>query len=102
MRASSKIMPKKDSPLLVGEGGTKPVNIRLPSLSKYSSSVLGPRLPGARTSVKITPKPVTVAGAAGLGPGTGLAPGTKNKPSVILLPTGVNRRDGLKVLKTEP
>ena len=28
-----------------------------------------------------------------------MVPGIKNKPSVILLPTGVNNRDGLKVLK---
>ncbi len=28
-----------------------------------------------------------------------LVPGIKNKPSVMLLPTGVNNRDGLKVLK---
>jgi hypothetical protein len=31
-----------------------------------------------------------------------LVPGKKNKASVILLPTGVNNRDGLKVLKVVP
>ena len=31
-----------------------------------------------------------------------LVPGTKNKASVMLLPTGVNRRNGLKVLKMVP
>ena len=29
-------------------------------------------------------------------------PGTKNHASVMLLPTGVNRRNGLKVLKMSP
>ena len=43
--------------------------------------------------MKTAPKPLTVAGVAPL------VPGTKNKPSVMLLPTGVNRRNGLKVLK---
>ena len=45
------------------------------------------------TSVKTAPKPRTVAGTAPL------LPGKKNEPSVMLLPTGVNNRDGLKVLK---
>jgi hypothetical protein len=31
-----------------------------------------------------------------------LVPGTKNKASVMLLPTGVNNRNGLKVLKMVP
>jgi hypothetical protein len=51
---------------------------------------------GSSTSVKTAPKPVT---AAGIG---GSLPGTKNKPSVMRLPTGVNRRRGLKVLKMSP
>jgi hypothetical protein len=45
--------------------------------------------------VKTAPKPLTVAGGLGIPMGTG----TKNKASVMLLPTGVNNRDGLKVLK---
>ena len=45
------------------------------------------------TSVKTTPKPPTVAGT------TPSLPGRKNRPSVTLLPTGTNRRSGLKVLK---
>ena len=40
--------------------------------------------------MKTAPKPVTVAGEAPL------VPGTKNEPSVMLLPTEVNNRDGLK------
>ena len=31
-----------------------------------------------------------------------LVPGMKNEPSVTLLPTGVNSRDGLKVVKMLP
>ena len=77
-------------------GRDKTANIRLPSRSKYSISVLalcGLPPSGRSTSVKTTPKPVTVAGEAPL------VPGTKNEPSVTLLPTGVNNRDGLKVVK---
>jgi hypothetical protein len=43
--------------------------------------------------VKTAPKPLTVARTVPL------VPGMKNKPSVMLLPTGVNNRDGLKILK---
>ena len=48
---------------------------------------------GSSTSVKTAPKPLTIAGVAPL------VPGTKNKPSVIRLSTGVNRRGALNVLK---
>jgi hypothetical protein len=43
--------------------------------------------------VKTAPKPLTVAGVPPL------VPGIKNKHSVMLLPTGANNREGLKVLK---
>ena len=50
----------------------------------------------AEGSVKTAPKPLTVAGTAPL------PPGMKKTASVMLLPTGVNNRDGLKVLKIVP
>ena len=106
MRASSKRMPKKERLASPGEAGTKLLNINMPSRSKYSIRVLAPRgfarLPrgpipsDSSTSVKTAPKPRTVAGVAPL------VPGTKNKASVRLLPTGVNRRKGLKVPKVAP
>src|SRR5439155_18595464 len=102
IRASSNTMPKKDKLPSPGEAGTKLLNSNLPSAPKYSMSVLAWRLPffppgplpsGRSTSVKTAPKPLTVAGWRPL------VPGMKNTPSVMLLPTGVNNRDGLKVLK---
>src|SRR4029453_3912821 len=79
--------------------GTEMPKISLPSTSKYSIRVLAPRgfpsclrgpIPsGSSTSVKTAPKPLTVAGSAPA------VPGTKNLASVMLLPTGVNRRNGL-------
>ena len=106
MRASSKRIPKNERLASPGEAGTKLLNISLPSRSKYSIRVLSPRgfarlkrgpIPSdSSTSVKTAPKPRTVAGAAPL------VPGMKNAASVTLLPTGVNRRKGLKVLKVSP
>src|SRR5258706_6678132 len=98
-------MPKKERLASPGEAGTKLLNSTLPSTPKYSTSVLAPRFPlfvlgplpfGWSTSVKTAPKPVTVAGTVPL------EPGTKNNASVTLLPTGVNNRDGLKVVKVAP
>src|SRR5262249_2011341 len=103
--ASSNTTPKKERLASPGEAGTKLLNKSLPYASKYSISVLASRFPfffpgpvpsGRSTSVKTAPKPRTVAGSPPL------VPGTKNKASVILLPTGVNNRDGLKVLKVLP
>ena len=79
-----------------GEAGTKLLNIRLPSRSKYTIRVLavcGFPPSGWSTSVKTAPKPLTVAGTAPL------EPGSKNKASVMLLETGVNRRKLLKARK---
>src|SRR4030095_3841071 len=79
--------------------------IHLRNLSKYSIGVLAPRFPrfapgplpsGWSTSVKTAPKALTIAGLAPL------VPGMKNTASVMLLPTGVNNRDGLKARKMLP
>ena len=106
MRASSKRMPKKDRLASPGDAGTKLLNISLPSRSNYSISVLFPRgfarlkrgpIPSdSSTSVKMAPKPRTVAGWAPL------VPGMKNAASVRLLPTGVIWRGALKVLNVAP
>jgi hypothetical protein len=66
------------------------------SLLTVSSLRAMPLPSGWSTSVKTAPKPRTVARTAPL------VPGRKNKASVMLLPTGVNNRNGLKVLKMLP
>ena len=96
MGASLNLIPMKERLASPGEEGTKLAKIRLPLRSKYSIRVLalcGLPPSGRSTSVKTTPKPLTVAGEAPL------VPGMKNEPSVTLLPTGVNSRDGLNVVK---
>ena len=83
MRASANLIPMKERLASPGEEGTKLAKIRLPLRAKYSISVLAlcGLPPSCRsTSVKTTPKPLTVAGEAPL------VPGMKNEPSVTLLP----------------
>ena len=91
-------VPQPPSP---GAAGTKLRNRSLPFLSKYSIRVLplcavaarAPLPSGWSTSVNTAPKPLTVAGAVPL------VPGMEKDASVMLLPTGVNNRDRLNVLK---
>ena len=94
-------MPKKDRLPSPGEAGTKlreykfavPVEVLDPRASVARRAARAPLPSGWSTSVNTAPKPLTVAGAMPL------VPGMEKDASVMLLPTGVNNRDGLKVLK---
>ena len=107
MRASSNTMPKKERLPSPGEAGTKLLKISLPSRVE----VLHQRAGAARVPAPLArPDPIRLvnigedrAKATDRGwEGTAIEPGTKNKASVTLLPTGVNRRKGLKALKMVP
>ncbi len=88
--------PDEGQACIAGRGRDKtaeyPLTVAIEILDPRAGFVRFPPS-GRSTSVKTAPKPVTVAGEAPL------VPGTKNEPSVTLLPTGVNNRDGLKVVK---
>ena len=100
MRASLNTIPKKDRLPSPGEAGTRTAEYHfavaieiLDQRAGFPCFAPGPLPSGWSTSVKTAPNPLTVAGAAPL------VPGMKKNASVMLLPTGVNNRDRLKVLK---
>ena len=102
---SLKTMPKKEKVASPGEAGTTPLNSSCLSAPKYSINVLAVRflfLPGLpfgwSTSEKTAPKPLTVARTDWPPGGTGM----KNKASVMLVPAGVNNRNGLNGAKMVP
>jgi hypothetical protein len=96
----SNTIPKNERLPSPGDAGTNPLKSSRPLAAKYSMTVLARRFPldlsspsCLSTSVKTAPNALTFAGVAPL------VPGIKNVPSVMLLPTGVNNRSGLKTVK---
>ena len=93
MRASSNTIPKKDRPPSPGEDGTGPeeqsaIGVEVVD-QRAALSLLGP--------VRLVDVGEDRAEAGHSRPDVAPSgPGTKKKPSVIRLPTGVNRRGGAK------
>ena len=97
MRASPNMIPMKDRFPSPGEGGTELVNISLPPRLKYS--ILRIFRLGIASSIWLVNVCEDRAEASDRGFRSAVAPGDEEDASVMLLPAGVNNRDGLKVLK---
>ena len=93
-------MPKKDRLPSPGEAGTKLLNSSLVVDAEILNQRARPTV--STTSVKTAPNPSPLLAKTFWGITDPLLPGIKNKASVMLLPTGVNNRNGLKVLKMVP
>ncbi len=96
MRASLNLIPMKERLASPGEAGTKLLKIRFPLTIEILDQRAGLVWFASIWLVNVGEDHAEARDRCWRSP---VGPGMKNEPSVTLLPTGVNNRDGLKVVK---